>query len=275
MYLWRKRADSGWVRRRGEELLVRYGSAVAIIEEPDRATTLLEVSRPTRKEAADLQREFGGTIGKLPANWLQQFAEDSRAKPLRIGSRLIVARTAKVRSTKTILIPAEAAFGTGEHATTAMCLRMLERATRKLSDGWTMLDAGTGSGILAIAASRFGASRVLAIDNDPIECSTARRNARANGVRNIEFLTGDVLRQKLQGQFDIITANLFSEILIAALPIWSRNLAKDGRLILSGVLRSQERELTRSLHRNGFATDETRRRGKWIALLALRARKRS
>jgi ribosomal protein L11 methyltransferase len=215
------------------------------------------------------------TIEKLRVDWLEHFAKQSSAKPLRIGSRLIVCRTSKVESAKTIVIPAEAAFGTGDHATTAMSLRMLERITRKRADDWSMLDAGTGSGLLAIAGSCFGAKRIVAIDNDPIAVSTAQRNARRNRTPNIEFRTGDVLKQKIGGKFDVITANLFSEILIAALPIWSRRLTNDGRLILSGVLRSQERTLVTALDRNGFRAEEIKRRGRWIAILASRPRKRS
>ena len=224
--------------------------------------TLVEVSCRTRKEAIELQHELGGSIEKLRADWLQQFAKRSAVKPVRVGSH-------------TIVIPAEAAFGTGEHATTAMCLRMLERVVRRRDDDWMMLDAGTGSGILAIAGSSLGAKRVLAIDNDPLACSIARRNARANRTRRIEFRTADVLKEKLDGEFDVITANLFSEILIATLPIWSRHLTRDGWLILSGVLRSQERALVAALRRNHFDPRETRRRGKWIALRAVLSPKTS
>lgn len=277
MYIWRKQATKDWLQRHGGELFDRFGSAIAIVEQPGKARTLVEVSCGKRIEAKQLQRKFGGRIEKLRADWLRQFARKSRAKPLRVGSRLVVSRSAKskFKGARTIVIPAEAAFGTGEHATTAMSLRMLERITRKLPPGWTMLDAGTGSGILAIAGSCFGAKLIVAIDNDPIASSTAQRNARRNRARNIEFRTGDVLKQKLEGKFDVITANLFSEILIAALPIWLRLLARDGCLILSGVLRSQEHTLVVALRRNGFRADETRRRGKWIALLASRTRKRS
>ena len=210
-------------------------------------------------------------------DWLQHFARQARAKPLRIGSRLVILRApekeaapSQANHARPLVIPAEAAFGTGEHATTAMCLRLLERITRQFQPGWTMLDAGTGSGILAIAGSYFGARRVLAIDNDPLACATAKRNARANGVRNIEFSTGDILKQKLTGKFDIITANLFSEILIEALPIWSRHLAPGGHLILSGILRSQESAVVRALRRHSFTVGSPSRksvaRGKWIAL---------
>jgi len=258
MYLWRKRADPKWLRRYEQNLHLRFGSALAIIKRPERARTVVEVSCPTQRAALELQREFGGGIQKLRADWLEQFAKRPQVKAVWIASRLIV-------------IPPEAAFGTGEHATTAMCLRMLERVARERHNCWTMLDAGTGSGILAIAGSYLGAKKVLAIDSDPLACSIAERNARANGVRNIEFRTGDVLKLKLRGKFDIITANLFSEILIAAVPIWSRHLASDGCLILSGVLRSQERTLLSALRHRHFGAREIKRRGKWIALLAARA----
>jgi len=262
MYLWRKRVTNEWVRKHSGGLIARHGSALAIIERPGKVKTLIEISCSTRKEAIALRQEFGGTIEQLRQDWLEQFATQSQVSPLRIGSRQI-------------LIPAEAAFGTGEHATTAMCLRFLESVAQNRDTGWTMLDAGTGSGILAIAGSHLGAKRIVAIDNDPLACSIAQRNARANRARNIEFRTGDVLKEKLGGKFDVITANLFSEILITALPMWSRHLAKDGCLILSGILRSQERALVAALRPNRFTARQIKHRGKWTAFLAVRARKRS
>jgi ribosomal protein L11 methyltransferase len=275
MYIWRKFAASDWVRRHHDELVARFGVAVGITERPEKLRTLVQISCATREEAGQLQAEFGGASKELPPNWLQQFTKAASAQPLRIGSRLIVTRTRNFKDEKTIIIPAEAAFGTGEHATTAMCLRLVERATRKWGPGWRMLDAGTGSGILAIAGARFGAGQIIAIDNDPLAVLTARRNAGINRVRNVEFRTGDVIRQKLSGHFDLITANLYSEILMTALPGWRSRLAGDGRLVLSGVLRSQEGVLLAGLRRNGFTTEEIRRRGKWIALLAARGRKNS
>lgn len=275
MYIWRKRVMPDWLRARSDELRARFGAALAIVERPGKRRTLLEVSCPTAKQAHALVREFGGRAEKLPRAWLQDLAKRAQTKPLRIGSRLLIlARPAEKRldrPVRTIIIPAEAAFGTGDHATTAMCLRLLERHTRKRPPGWSMLDAGTGSGILAIAARCLGAAQVLALDNDPIACAVAKRNARANGVRNIEFRTSDVLKLKLTKKFDVITANLFSEILIAVLPNWSRHLAPHGFLILSGILRAQENAVVFALRRNGFALQEVRRRGKWIALLAAAA----
>jgi ribosomal protein L11 methyltransferase len=277
MYIWRKSAGLNWLRDGIEPLTQRFGSALAVVERPGSQRALLEVCCRTKKEAQELMREFGGSVEKLRPDWLQHFAKRAQAKPLRIGSRLVVLRAPdkgkgpKANAARRLVIPAEAAFGTGEHATTAMCLRLLERMTRRLVPGWTMLDAGTGSGILALAGSCFGAGQVVAIDNDPLACTTAKRNARANRVRNIEFATGDVLKHKLIGKFGIITANLFSEILIEALPVWSRHLAADGQLILSGILRSQESDVVRAVRRRSLAIAEIRRRGKWVALLAVGA----
>ncbi len=85
----------------------------------------------------------------------------------------------------------------------------------------------------------------------------------------MKFVVNDVTKA-LGGQFDLITANLYSELLISVLPLFRNSLAANGRLILSGVLRKQERELRRALKSRGFKIDQTRRRGKWIALLAVR-----
>ena len=171
-----------------------------------------------------------------------------------------------------MLIPAGAAFGTGEHATTAMSLRLLERCTRfwgaqaaslRCPEAeWSLLDLGTGTGILALAAKKLGAGRVIAIDHDPIAISTARANARRNKIENIDFRAVDLRRWKFPRKIEIITANLFSELLIEILP----KLKRAQRLILSGILREQEAELVGALKRNGIVIVETRRRGKWIAL---------
>jgi ribosomal protein L11 methyltransferase len=269
MYIWRKRVGKPWFGKRGADLNSRFANSLAIVERPGTERALLQISCRTARQASELIREFGGSVEKLRADWLQDFTKRTQAKPLRIGSRLLVLRTAAKPSaiTRAIVIPAEAAFGTGEHATTAMCLRLLERITRQIAPGWKMLDAGTGSGILAIAGSCFGAKNVMAIDSDPLALTTAKRNARANRIRNIEFVLADVLKSKVRGKFDIITANLFSDILIEALPTWSRHLKPGGSLILSGILRSQERAVATALRRNGFAVQTVQRRGRWSALL--------
>jgi ribosomal protein L11 methyltransferase len=147
-----------------------------------------------------------------------------------------------------------------------MTLRLLEKVTRGRKAGWSLADLGTGSGILALAGHCFGASRVFAVDNDPVAISTARANARLNGIRRIVFQLEDVRRWRPEEKVDVVTANLFSALLIETLPGISRFLASGGEFIVSGILRTQEREVLRALRRNGFQIIERRRRGKWIAL---------
>ena len=93
-----------------------------------------------------------------------------------------------------------------------MTLRLLEEATRKMEEGWSLADLGAGSGILSLAAQRLGARRIQAIDLDPSAISTAKENARLNGIRRIEFSVEDVTRWRPASKVDVITANLFSQL---------------------------------------------------------------
>jgi ribosomal protein L11 methyltransferase len=163
-----------------------------------------------------------------------------------------------------LVIPASAAFGTGEHATTAMSLRLLERLTREWKNSWSLADLGTGSGILALAAERFGAGRVVGIDIDPKAISVAKANACLNKIDNVDFKLGDLRKWKARTARDIVTANLYSRLLIEILP----KLRRGHWLILSGVLRMQENKLLHALRRNKIETVKVNRRGKWIAVLA-------
>ena len=149
-----------------------------------------------------------------------------------------------------------------------MSLRLLEEVSRKLKPGWSLVDLGTGSGILALAAKRFGARRVIAIDNDAQAIATARENARMNRIDHVHFRIGDVRLWRSAHKIDIATANLFSELLIEILPKLKRSLKHNGRMILSGVLRTQERELRRALRSQEIDIMDVRRRGKWVAMLA-------
>ena len=182
------------------------------------------------------------------------------------SARLRMTATAKwhTRRLPFLLIPASAAFGTGEHATTAMSLRLLESLTRKWKHGWSLADLGTGSGILALAAKQFGAGRVTGIDVDSRAISIAKANARLNKIENVDFRLGDLRKWNPTGTRDVVAANLYSELLIEILP----KLKPCSWLILSGVLRRQEDKLLRVLRRNNIDVVNVKHRGKWIALLA-------
>lgn len=262
-FLWQKLATQEWLEQNQSELELFN---LAVIERPGRKRLALEVTTGDREIAKRLTTAFGGKTRKLPATYLASYLRPKSARPIRIGNRLTIASTGSARR-DCLVIPAGAAFGTGEHATTAMSLRFLEREARRLTSGWRMLDAGTGSGILALAASRFGAGKIVAIDNDPLAISTAKENTRRNRISDVDFVCGDVMK-KIRGRFEVITANLFSELLVSLLPKFRTALALDGVLLLSGVMRNQELPLRRALKANSFGVCETRRRGKWIALLA-------
>ena len=270
--IWRKAASASWLAQHADRLDRETRGSYAVIERPNAKRLQLEAFCATTTAARALVEAFGGAVDELSSGWQTRYFSAARSKPIKVGGRLIVASDPAdlpkaVPAARTLIIPASAAFGTGEHATTAMSLRMLERVTRPLASGWRMLDAGTGSGILAFAARCFGAGEVIAIDNDALAISVAKQNARANKIGGVRFVVGDV-NAGLRGTFDVIAANLYSELLVALLPNWRQRLAANGRLILSGVLRRQERELSDALRANGFAIKEVRRRGKWIAVLS-------
>jgi ribosomal protein L11 methyltransferase len=184
--------------------------------------------------------------------------------------------TARTGETQFLVVPASTAFGTGDHVTTAMSLRLLEELTRHWKRGWSLADLGTGSGILALAASRFGAGRILGLDTDSAAISTAKSNARLNKIRGATFELADARKWKSPPEADIITANLYSDLLIEILP----KLRRSVWLILSGILCDQETEFAAALRRNKIEIIRTRRRGKWVAILAgcvgpLRTQKRA
>jgi ribosomal protein L11 methyltransferase len=164
-----------------------------------------------------------------------------------------------------IFIPAGMAFGTGEHATTATCLRLLADIATKLPAGFTALDLGTGAGILAIAAKALGAGRVEAVDYDPVAVRIAKQNASANGFRTIKISCRDVLKLTIRRPVDVVLANLFSDVLVAAAPRIAHAAKPGGWLIFSGVLRKQAHEVASALKAAGFSYPRLIARGKWCA----------
>ncbi|PYK41832.1 MAG: hypothetical protein DME60_01245 [Verrucomicrobia bacterium] len=271
MYLWRKAADPCWLSAREEILEERARRALVVISRPGRKRLQLEIACDSRPESQRFIHEFGGRVERLSRDWLKRFARQERTEPLRIGRRLLISRKGDFQIPKAfgvekrplLVIPAGGAFGTGEHGTTAMSLRLLEEVTRRTKPRF-VVDLGTGSGILALAASCFGAKRIVAVDIDPVAIATAETNARLNKIENVDFQLGDVRRWNSRRRIDMATANLFSELLIQILP----KLKRSSCLILSGVLRTQEKEFVRALRCHKIILVDVRRRGKWIAVLA-------
>jgi len=271
MYLWRKIAGSRWLGAHENILQARSGGRLAIISKPGRKRRQLEIACTSRNDSRKLVEEFGGRTEKLPRNWLQRFARLYQSKPIKVGKRLVIVGKVDFQTPKAfvlnkprlLVIPASAAFGTGEHATTAMSLRLLERLTREWKNSWSLADLGTGSGILALAAKRFGAGRFVGIDIDPKAISVAKANARLK-IDNVDFKLGDLRKWKSRAGRDVVAANLYSRLLIEILP----KLKRSNWLILSGVLRMHENKFFHALRRNKIEIVKVNRRGKWIAVLA-------
>jgi ribosomal protein L11 methyltransferase len=127
-------------------------------------------------------------------------------------------------------------FGTGHHATTRLCLAHLQHLQLQAR---TVVDVGTGSGVLAIAASRLGASQVLAIDDDPDAIASARENLDLNPGANVTLGTVDLRRAMLR-PFDLVLANLTGGLLIDAAPALIQLAGTDGQFILSGFMQVEE-----------------------------------
>ena len=276
MYLWRKRAELHWVKTHESLLHARACGQLVVVSRPACKRLELEIVCRSRSDSSALLKEFGGQIEALPRNWLERFAR-ADSKAIKIGKRMVVSsvvgtlvsRLSRHKGCPLLIVPASLAFGTGAHATTAMSLRFLEQLTRCWNPGWSLTDLGTGSGILALAARCLGAGHARGVDNDPAAISTAQSNARLNKIRGASFELCDVHKWNPAQETNVITANLYSDLLIEILP----KLRGGAWLILSGILRSQQDELVHALQPTALDVISMKQRGKWVAILARRGKR--
>ena len=163
----------------------------------------------------------------------------------------------------TLVIEPGMAFGTGDHPTTAMCLQGLQDAMDR-HPAASVLDVGTGTGVLAIAARKIGASRVVGNDIDPQALRIAAENAERNGAMPIEFT--DKPLERLSESFDVVVANLYSSVLCQLAPRLAARLAPDGMLLLSGILATQATEVAQAVEREKLKPAGRRTSGEWVLL---------
>lgn len=157
------------------------------------------------------------------------------------------------------------AFGTGHHATTRLCLQALQR-TLSSTRNVHVLDVGTGTGILAMAALCFGASKATALDNDPEAVRVATENAMVNGVAEKMEVSLAPLAD-LQGDYDVVVANIVHDVLISMVSDLSRLTRNGGTLILSGLLAGEQSEnIKRTYQGHGLSPVQEERIGEWAAL---------
>ncbi|MBK1882558.1 50S ribosomal protein L11 methyltransferase [Luteolibacter pohnpeiensis] len=272
MYVWSKLSNSQWIDAWEERF---SGNSNLVIEYLKGGKSVrLRLFCESKKEADAVVERFGGSARKLvSADW-NKVVEPP--KPVKIRDAFVL--TAETRPKELaalkkanakrdlIVIPPEMAFGTGDHATTSTCLRLLVDVGRtRKNTKWSVADLGTGTGVLAIAATKLGCAEAYACDFDPFAVAVAARNAERNETSEIVVKEQDVLKWKPRKKgYDVVLANLFSTVLIEAWPVIARSLAPGGDLIVSGILATQAWDVFTAAAEHGIGFPQVIKKGKWV-----------
>ena len=192
-------------------------------------------------------------------NWKKYY------KPFRIGSHLVVKPTWERYDLQPgdVLVELDPgmAFGTGTHETTNMCMELLEK---HLTDGVAVMDVGTGSGILAIAAAKLGAQDVLAIDIDPDAVKVAKENVAHNGVeKQVRVVQGDLVKSEAL-PCQLAVANIVADAICMLCGPLTRHL--NGLLICSGIIKEREDDVLAATKAAGYTVVDRLTKGEWVAL---------
>jgi ribosomal protein L11 methyltransferase len=223
-----------------------------------------EEREPAEAALADVREwvpDARGAFGEAPdTDW--SMAWRSQIRSTRVG-RLWVGPPWETppEGTVSLVIEPKMAFGTGDHPTTALCLAAVD-AFCAAHPGGSVLDVGTGTGVLALMARKLGAARVVGVDNDPMSVTLARENAALNGIAGVE-LSGATL-DAIEGRFDLVVANILANTLVELAPTLVAHTR--GRLVLAGVLIPQVDEVREAFERAGATSDGGDRSGDWIRL---------
>ncbi len=277
----------GEVAEAVSEVFNRYGRGGAVLsmdfddELSNTAVVTVKTYLPLDEEGRKARRRIEealwhlSQIYPLPAPEFRELAEDDWANAwkkhyhvLRIGQRIVVRPSWQEheRQPDEVVIELDPgmAFGTGLHPTTRLCLQALEE---HLKPGAKVLDLGTGSGILAIAAAKLGAGSVLALDNDPVAVKAARSNVQSNGVQNLVAVEHGSLDKATEG-FDLVLVNILARVIIE---LADQGLADrvrpTGLLIAAGIIEEQEAEVAAALREHGLEIVERRQEKDWVTLV--------
>ncbi len=267
-FTWKKLSAAKWEDVWWDRLS-EVNDRLAITALAGAKTIRLEAFQLTKAQAAKLQKAFGGSVAEQKK--LKVLPAPAPRAPIRVRGKLIVVSTEKERELaakdagKRLLIPAGMAFGTGDHVTTSTCLRLLaDVAAEQGGEPWDMLDLGTGTGILALAARLLGARKVEASDFDPDAVRTTKANAKLNGIAGVVVKKSDVRQWTPPRQWPVVAANLFSGLLIEVAPRIAASIEPGGTLIFSGILRDQEAGVVKALQAAGLKIEKLVRKGKWV-----------
>ena len=186
--------------------------------------------------------------------------------PLDVGERFTILPPWEKRheGRLNLIIDPGMAFGTGHHETTRACLVLMEKYAGTGTKE-RFLDLGTGTGLLAIAASKLGYRHIVAIDTDPLAVDAARTNSVLNQIDSLEIREGSI---EIQNEtYDFIAANIISGVLVQVAPALAAHLKPAGIAVLSGILGGQENEVIKAMVQAGLKLLEQYRDGKWVSLV--------
>lgn len=194
-------------------------------------------------------------------NWKKYY------KPFRIGSHLVVKPTWEAYAVEpgdvVVELDPGMAFGTGTHETTNMCMELLEKHLQK---GMRVMDVGTGSGILAIAAAKLGAENILAVDIDPGAVKVADENVAHNGVgKQVRVVEGDLVKSEAM-PCELAIANIVADAICMLCGPLARHLLPNGLFICSGIIREREQDVLAAVTAAGYTMVERLTKGEWVAL---------
>jgi ribosomal protein L11 methyltransferase len=281
-------AGKGWrlitveIAREAEEItsqaLFELGTTGIVTLEESSARVRLGAYFDGKADAGKIIRELrekipGDCVSEISASevpdqdWMEKWKEGF--EPVLIGERLMIAPSWKLPAgagvRRVVRVDPGMAFGTGTHDTTRMCLEAIERHWR----GGSMLDVGTGTGILAIAAAKLGGgSRILGIDLDPVAVEVARENVLINEVADLVEI-GEGQPGKPPGQmFDMVVANLTAEVIIDLMADLAGCLAEPGLLILSGILNELRPDVEQRAIDSRLEIIERRQSNEWSLVVA-------
>ena len=254
--------------------IFEYGKDKAVVKayfniDVDVEEVISEINEKIEK-AKTLGVDIGGyEIFSLEVNekdWANEWKK--YYKPIKVGEKFVVKplwEDYEAKGDEIILhMDPGMAFGTGTHETTRMCLEAIEDYMKQDT---RVFDIGTGSGILAIGASKLGAKDVVGVDLDIVAVDSAKENVGYNKLQNVEILHGNLM-DVVEGTADIIVANIIAEIILVLIDDVKKMINENGVFISSGIIREKEAVVTQALLDKGFRISEVRREGEWVCIVS-------